>query len=117
MNIEKIVGIMGFNPDQAAKDSQMLMTQYRRLMLGIEAIGERITTTLIHAFGGKDLDDFTNYLLTNSQGIADGVANIAHWATNAMGSLVAIGESINKIVQSTIGWKVAIEGIVAIFCW
>ena len=111
----KIVGIMGFNPDQAAKDSQMLMTQYRRLMLGIEAIGERITTTLIHAFGGKDLDDFTNYLLTNSQGIADGVANIAHWATNAMGSLVSIGESINKIVQSTIGWKVAIEGIVAIF--
>ena len=111
----KIIGIMGFNPDQAAKDSQMLMTQYRRLMLGIEAIGERITTTLIHAFGGKDLDDFTNYLLTNSQGIADGVANIAHWATNAMGSLVEIGESINKIVQSTIGWKLAIEGIVAIF--
>ena len=110
-----IFNTIGINPDQAAKDSQMLMTQYRRLMLAIEAIGERIAVTLIHAFGGKDLNDFTNYLLSNSQSIADGVANIAHWATTAMGSLISIGESINKIVQSTIGWKVAIEGIVAIF--
>lgn len=106
---------LGIDPNEAARDSQMLMTQFNRLMVAIEAIGQKLALSLIHAFGGKDLNDFTNYLLAHSDEIAQSIKQISDLTITTLSSIGQIARGIGELVDKTTGWKTVLEGVFALF--
>lgn len=106
---------LGIDPDKTAAESQKLMQQINYLMAAIQAVGEKITLSLIHAFGGKDLDSFTNYLLSHSEDIAHGIETMVNWVKQTYDTVVQVAKYINDLVTSTVGWKTALEGVFALF--
>lgn len=105
----------GLDPNKAAAESQKLMVDMRRLTLAIEIMGQKIAMSLIHSFGGKDLNSFTNYLIGHSDQLAQAVDNMVKVITVAASGIVSIGKGIDKAVSATVGWKVALEAALGVF--
>jgi len=89
---------LGIDPDRAAAQSQDLMRQINRLMASIQAIGLKLTLSLGQAFGGKNLDDFTNYLLSHSDDIAKSIQQFVAWAKQAVDWVRSVASTIVDLV-------------------
>ena len=112
---EDVYARLGMNPNEAGQQSQQLMRQVNRLMLAIEVLGQKIAISLVHAFGGKTLDDFTNNLLAHGNDIAHVIDNMAKMAVVASQSLSAMADHIDHMVKATVGWKTVLEGVFGLF--
>ena len=71
--------------------------------------------SLVHAFGGKNLNDFTNYLMAHSDEISKSIDDMAKVILMATNGLVEICKELNTAVEKTVGWKVAFEGLLGLF--
>jgi hypothetical protein len=105
----------GMDPNQAGKDGQKMMQDMRRLGLAMEIMGQKLATSLVHAFGGKDLNSFTNSLVSHSDEIASTLDKIVKIGTEGAYVVEKIASGIDKVVSTTIGWKHAIEAALGVF--
>lgn len=106
---------LGIDPDQAAKQSQEMMRQVNRLTTALQAVGEKITLSLIHAFGGKDLDSFTNYLLSHSDEISSSIQSLINIIIQMARTVIDATKQVNSLVEGTVGWKNALIGVFGLF--
>lgn len=106
---------LGLNPNKAGQQSVEFMRQVRRLGLALEVMTQKIAMSLVHAFGGKNLNDFTNYLMAHSDEISHSIDNMAKVILMASNGLVEICKELNTAVEKTVGWKVAFEGLLGLF--
>lgn len=105
----------GMDPNQAGRDGQKMMQDMRRLGLALEIMGQKMAMSLVHAFGGKDLNSFTNNLISHSDEIASTLDKIVKIGTEGAYVVEKIASGIDKVVSTTIGWKHAIEAALGVF--
>ena len=112
---EDIYKRLGLDPNKAGQQSVELMRQVRRLGLALEVMSQKIALSLVHAFGGKNLNDFTNYLMAHSDEISQSIDDMAKVILMATNGLVEICKELNTAVEKTVGWKIAFEGLLGLF--
>ena len=93
------------NPEKAAKDSAAFMNVWRRMQTGLEIIGTRIEGALVGRFGGS-VTKFTDWLLKNSDRIADGVIRIGETILRLVGRVADLFGAFDRLDPATKGFIV-----------
>lgn len=93
------------NPEKAAKDSAAFMNVWRRMQTGLEIIGARIEGALVERFGGS-VTKFTDWLLKNSDRIADGVIRIGETILRLVGRVADLFGAFDRLDPATKGFIV-----------
>lgn len=99
---------VGLDLDKAGKNAHEFMGEFRALMSTVEALWLKVADVLISRFGPQ-LKEFRGELLAHAKDITDFGITVGTAITDASEAVLKMLPLINQLVESTVGWRVALE--------
>lgn len=106
----------GVDLDDSAKKSHAFMNSIRELGEVIDLMWIKVSTVLIGRLK-PEIDQFVQFLLAHNKEITKFAIDVGNAVLNFSDDMIKLLPQIDKLITSTLGWKVALEGIADIVAY